>query len=367
MGTEREVFEANSPQRLARVLAAVDDGHLDVLALSGGGAGGAFGAGALVGLSRSGARPQFEIVTGVSSGALIAPFAFLGSGWDAELTQAYAGGASANVLESRSLDILFEPGVYRGTPLRDLVDGFVTPQLVEAVARESAKGRMLLVATTDLDRGETVNWDLGAIAARGGEPARVLFRDVLVASASIPALFPPVMIRVDEDGKVYEEMHVDGGASVPFFIAPEIAQFVPGPFAGLEGARVYVLINGQLGAPPQTTPVRTAPIAVRSFDAALTHMTRGAVALSAAFAERHGMSFHFSNIPVSYPFAGPLAFEAQDMRALFDWAAACAEHGRLWLAVDQALGPAAQPASAGVLLREPACPGPAAALVADLP
>jgi len=170
----------------------------------------------------------------------------------------------------------------------------VTERLVKAVADESAKGGALLVATTDLDKQESVIWDLGAIARQGGEAARVLFRDVLVASASIPGLFPPVLIHVEGGGASYDEMHVDGGTTLPFFVATEIAQILPREFERLRGARVFVLVNGQLGARPQTTRERPVAVLSRSFSAGLMHASRRSLELSAAFAERHGMQFRFS-------------------------------------------------------------------------
>src|SRR5689334_14280174 len=143
------------------------DGPLNILALSGGGAGGAFGAGALVGLTQRGGRPQFDIVTGVSAGALIAPFAFLGSAWDAQLANAFSGARTEHLLDSRGIGPLLRPGIYGSESLVDLVDDFVTDELILAVAQQAEQGRLLLVATTDLDKEETVIWDMGRIAAHG--------------------------------------------------------------------------------------------------------------------------------------------------------------------------------------------------------
>jgi hypothetical protein len=90
-----------------RLRAQLGDGPLSVLALSGGGAGGAFGAGAIVGLTRTGKRPSFSVVTGVSAGALVAPLAFLGPEWDREMADIYAGGASEGLLQPRLLGAVF--------------------------------------------------------------------------------------------------------------------------------------------------------------------------------------------------------------------------------------------------------------------
>jgi hypothetical protein len=322
---------------LRRMRAAATDGSVDILALSGGGAGGAFGAGALVGMSRRGHRPQFEMVTGVSTGALIAPFAFLGPAWDKPLLDAFSGDRLQNILQLRGPSMIVSPSLYSAEPLIELVDHLVTDELVRAVASESAKGRLLLVATTDLDREETVIWNLGQIAARGGEAARLLFRDVLVASSSIPGIFPPVMIRVDDGGKNYEEMHIDGGAITPFFSLADIVELWSGERRALRGTNLYVLMNSQLAASPSTTAVRPVEILERSFSTTLKHLARTELNFTADFAQRHGMSFRFSEIPIDYPFAGFLDFRRASLEALFKYAENCAADGSLWTTLDQAL------------------------------
>jgi hypothetical protein len=327
-------YSLSAPSILSRLRAAASDGSVDVLALSGGGAGGAFGAGALVGLTRRGSRPQFELVTGVSTGALIAPFAFLGPAWDAPLIAAAMTAGNGSLLQWRG-GILYDPAVYSGEPLARFVDEFVTKELVAAVAIEAAKGRMLLVATTDLDKEESVIWDLGAIASRGGNEARALFRDVLTASASIPGVFPPVMIRVQENGLAYDEMHVDGGTTQSFFIAPELNRYFPGKFDGLEGINLYVVINGQMAASPGTTPLSPIPIVTRSYSATMKHISRRDIGIAAAFAQRHGMRFRFTELPAGYPFPGLLDFRPATIQALFNYAAKCAASGRLWISDDQ--------------------------------
>jgi hypothetical protein len=324
-------------EAIERRRAASLDGTLNILALSGGGAGGAFGAGALVGLSQRGERPQFDIVTGVSAGALIAPFAFLGSAWDAQLADAFSGARTGHLLDSRGVGTLFHPGLYGSEPLVDLVDHFVTDQLIRAVAQQAAQDRLLLVATTDLDKEETVIWDMGRIAAHGGEAARTLFRNVLVASASIPGVFSPIVIPVERAGVHYDEMHVDGDLTVPFFVAPALTYIRPIEANGLKGANIYVLVNGQLGGVPHTTPVDTISIVSRSFSATLMHLARTNVVLTSEFAQKYDMNFRFSSIPIDYPFQGPLDFQQSSMQALFNYAVDCAREGRLWATVEQAI------------------------------
>jgi hypothetical protein len=163
LSADRASVEAKSTAALQHLRGSSRDGKLRALVLSGGGAGGAFGAGALVGLSRRRERPQYDVVTGVSTGALIAPFAFLGSDWDSQLTEAFTSGQGKR-MSVRGLLALPVGASRRSAALRALVDHYVTPDLIRAIAGEAARGRLLWVATTDLDKEETVIWDLGAIA-----------------------------------------------------------------------------------------------------------------------------------------------------------------------------------------------------------
>lgn len=323
--------------KATRAVEAMRDGSVDVLALSGGGAGGAYGAGILVGLTNADKRPTYEIVTGVSTGALIAPFAFLGSDWDGKLTEAYRGEATDKLLVSRGFGMLFGSSVFEGGPLQELVERFVTDELIDAVAKESRTGRILLVATTNLDREETVVWNMGAIAQEGGDRAREVFRDVLVASASVPGVFPPVMIDVEKDGHKYQEMHVDGGASTPFFIAPDITLILGEPPESLRGAHIYVIVNGPASSAARTTLNNPVDVASRSFTAVMNHMTRTALVQANVFAARGDMTFAFTTIPSDVAYAGPLAFDQASMRETFDYGMRCATRNLVWVNPQQAV------------------------------
>ncbi|MBS0373702.1 MAG: patatin-like phospholipase family protein [Proteobacteria bacterium] len=334
--------DSGAPIAWQQLREASRDGRIHVLALSGGGAGGAFGAGALIGLTRRGDRPRFEIVTGVSTGALLAPFAFLGPSWDAQLQDAFRGTHRAALLRPRTLDLLFRPGVYRGEELARLVDEFVTADLLRAVAKEAATGRLLLVATTDLDKEEPVIWNLGAIAGIGTEAARRLFRDVLVASSSIPGLLPPVVMTVGDGRALYDEMHVDGANSLPFFVLPEAVLLAGAPRDLLTGGEIYVLINGQVTGLPHTTPARTLPIVSRSIAAGMRHFSRSQLALTAEFAAQHGMQLRFATLPIDFPAVKALDFRASNTAPLYDYGFSCAERGLLWTTMDQAQSALAQ-------------------------
>ena len=310
-------FSQLSSASVAQRLRAVRSGEpLSILALSGGGSFGAFGAGALVGLSRSGSRPQFAVVTGISTGALIAPYAFLGPAWDARLRDVYTSGAADKLLQSRGLGVLFGSSLYSGRPLRQLVDAYASDEMIQAIAREADKGRLLLVATTDVASGDRVVWDLGAIARNGGPNARALFRDVLLASASVPGMFPPVMIGA--------EAHVDGSATGPFF--------VPAEFVRADHPAVYVIVDGPLGDAPGATRLTTRAILSRSIHAGLSHFLRTTLELTAATAQLQGATLHYAAVPAAYPRMDAFDFRAATMRPLFSYADACAQAGRLWTA-----------------------------------
>jgi predicted acylesterase/phospholipase RssA len=336
LSTDRASVERKSTAALQRLRSSSKDGTVRALVLSGGGAGGAFGAGALVGLGGRHARPQYDVVTGVSAGALIAPFAFLGPEWDSQLTEAFTSGRGEQMSVRGPLTLPFGAS-RRSAALTALVDHYVTPELIRAVAREAASGRLLWVATTDLDKEETVIWDMGAIAQRGGEPARKLFRDVLVASASIPGVFQPVLIRVQQGEKLYDEMHVDGNASTSLFVAPVAAYFALLDQRSLDGARVYVLINGQIIEAPQTTPFKLGPIIARTFAVALKHMSRAQVVAVDQFADKYRMSVQSTYLPFDYPQYSSADFRASTMRPLFEYGAQCAASGHLWTTMDETM------------------------------
>jgi predicted acylesterase/phospholipase RssA len=336
LSTDRASVEAKSTAALQRLRTSSKHGTLSALVLSGGGAGGAFGAGALVGLSRRQERPQYDVVTGVSTGALIAPFAFLGPEWDAQLTEAFTNGRGEKMSVGGLLSLSFGAS-RRSAVLTALVDHYVTPELIRAIAKEASSGRLLWVATTDLDKEETVIWDLGAIAMRGGEPARLLFRDVVVASASIPGVFEPVLIHVQQGGRLYDEMHVDGNASASLFIAPAAAYFALLDQRSLDGAQVYVLINGQIIDAPETTPDKLGPVMARTFRVALKHMSRAQIVAIDQFVDKYRMSVQSTYLPFDYSKYSPADFRASTMRPLFAYGARCAASGRLWTTMDETM------------------------------
>ena len=331
LGSDHQFSELSSVAA-ARQLRAVHLGKpVTILALSGGGAGGAFGAGAVAGLTRAGTRPTFDVVTGVSAGALVAPYAFLGPTWDAQLLDAFTSAAGDNLLRSRGLGVIFGSSVYSGRPLRQLIDAYVTDDMIRAIAREAAEGRLLLVATTDVASGESVIWDLGSIAKNGGPSARALFSDVLVASASVPGMFPPVIIRVSKDGVTHDQAHVDGAATVPFFVPPAFLQAAPGVLASRRAA-VFVIVDGSLSEAARTTRLTARAILSRSIRVGLDHLLLTTLALTAATAQLEGAELQYSSLPAGYPLPDVFDFSAGVRGPLFHYAYQCAEAGRFWTA-----------------------------------
>ena len=336
LGTDHqfsEVTVASLAQRL-RGLSAAD--AFTILALSGGGANGAFGAGALVGLARSGTRPRFSVVTGVSAGALIAPYAFVGPEWDRQLTDAYTGGLADHLLQRRGLGVIFGSSAYRGTPLRKLVDHYLSDTLINAIAREAASGRLLLIATTNVDTCETVIWDLGSVALNGGARAKTLIREILVASASVPGMFPPVIIHVEAHGATHDEAHVDGTASVPFIVPSAFLRIAEQQSGAMPPPAVYVMVNGRLREDPLSVQLRFRSIMSRSISTGLSHMVRTTLELTATTVQLDGAGFEYSAIPVVYPDTAPLDFRAARMRQLFHYGYECARTGRLWVLAQHA-------------------------------
>ena len=313
----------------------------DVLALSGGGSNGAYGAGVLAGWTKRGERPEFDIVTGVSTGALTAPFAFLGPSWDDRLAEAYTGKAAGKVLKPRGLGLLFHTSVYSASGLRALVDANVTDDLLQAIVAEHRRGRRLLIATTNLDTEETVIWDMGAIASRGDPASRQLFKDVLVASASIPGVLPPTLIEIpspnaEKGGRRLSEMHVDGGVTIPFFVAPESLLLWTAAKGQVRPGRLYVIVNGKVGGSFGFTKGNAGAIVGRSWDAMSKALMRTHLAASSAFARRNGGQLLYAAIPDSADVdTSGLDFASDNREALFRMGYERAQAGWAWSLTDE--------------------------------
>jgi hypothetical protein len=222
--------------------------------------------------------------------------------------------------------------VFRAEALNGLIDPFIDDSLLKAVAAEHAKGRRLLVTTTDLDRQKTCLWDMGEIAARGGPAALTLFRDVLAASASLPGLFPPRRFHSQAQGVMYEEMHVDGGVSAPLFIMPEALLRWKALGQRLDHGRIHVIVNTVLEVTPRTTHDNIAAILLRSFDTMLRFSYRNALSNAATFCAANAIPFGVASIPDVPANGSMLNFDTPNMQRVFDLALARAQGPDLWSA-----------------------------------
>ncbi len=328
--------------------AGVDVNTVDYLALSGGGGDGAYGAGLLCGWSRTGERPKFKVVTGISTGALMSPYAFLGPDFDDQLKACYTKISSKDIFKLNSLmRILFGESLATTEPLERLVKRYYSEEMIAAVAAEHLQGRRLYVATANLDAQRPVVWDMGAIAchavahrtnAVNGEPrvttsfnprAVALFRKVLIASASIPMAFPPQYFDVRVGERVFEEMHVDGGTINQVFICGV-------PMKNLASLdtnkhiRVFVIRNSKIAPDNKTVRPRIHEIGLRSISTLVKSQGVGSVVRIYEAIKDQPAEFHFAYIPDDIDTDRDDEFDPAIMRRLFDIGYVLAMHHYPW-------------------------------------
>ena len=283
------------------------------LALSTGGGDGAFGAGLLNGWSESGKRPEFSVVTGVSTGSLMAPYAFVGSSQDGGLKRAYTEYNAGDIFE----DVKTPESLVDTWPLRRLIAKEVTAELLAKVAEGHKAGRRLLVATTNLDAQRGVVWNMGAIAAKGDEASLKLFRDILAASTAIPGLFPPVMIDVEVNGKKTQEMHADGGLSAQLFVAPE-SLLNTSSTTKIPASALYLIANNRLGPEFQMTERSMIFVLGHSIAVGVQSMLRMNIDRAFGAAKRDGIPFYLSYPALGVDQQGKGAFDTEFMKGLFE-------------------------------------------------
>ena len=332
--------EANIPQSaVAEVVAqqkaaGIASPERSFLAISGGGSNGAFGAGLLTGWTEAGTRPEFVVVTGISTGALIATFAFLGPPYDKSLTEAYTKVSGEDIYKKRGfLGAIRSDSVADNSPLRHLVEMYVTEQMVADIAREHKRGRRLLVGTTNLDAGRPVIWDIGAIASSGVPGRKELIQDILVASASIPGVFPPVKITVVADGMTFDEMHVDGGTSNQAFMFPSnfsVRQADKKLNRKGMDRTLYVIRNGKVTPEFSKVKPRLASIVGKSMNSLIKNQGIGDLYRMYSNAQRDGIAFRAIWIPDSFNLTEPKPFDPPYMKALFDLGYEMGRNGIPW-------------------------------------
>lgn len=313
---ERLYHAASADQSLPEVI--------NILTISGGGEDGAYGAGLLCGWTQFGNRPKFHMVTGISTGALTAPLAFLGPEYDHILREAYTTITVDDVMRSRGmLAILNRDGIADTDPLAKLVAKWVDDEALAAIATEHRKGRRLLIATVNLEAQRPVIWNMGAIAASGHPKAAKLFRQVMLASASIPGVFEPQYIEVEADGKRYEEMHVDGGTITQIFLwgagvnVQEIVRRLGQP-APTRPMQLFVIRNGRFHPEYKAARPLFTDITGRAMSTLIKTQGMGDVFRLYVRSQQEEMDFFLAYIPPEFDVPYEEPFEPSYMNALFD-------------------------------------------------
>lgn len=333
------VIARTAPEKREQLFGGIMHREHNYLAISGGGANGAYGAGVIVGWTTLGTRPEFTMVTGVSTGALSAPFVFLGPAYDDELKLLYTTLDTTRILFRRSVfSIVRGDSITDSTPLRNILEQYITDEMIAEIAREYRRGRILNIGTTNLDAGRPVIWNIGRIANSGHAGAADLIRQILLASASIPGAFPPVYIPVQTaDGRTYDEMHVDGGTSAQMFLYPTGTN-MPELIRALDvqGApTAYVIRNSRLRAPYDPVRARLADIAGRSVSSLIRTQGIGDAFRIAAITHRDGIDLKLTWIPMSAPEnPGDEVFDPVFMSELFDYGYQRVIEGQAWNNVD---------------------------------
>ena len=305
----------------------------DLLAISGGGAEGAFTAGLLNGWSEAGDRPQFQIVSGVSTGALIAPFAFLGPDYDDVLKTLYTTSNTQSIMDRLGIFSIRKNSALADTaPLREIIAASVDDAFLARIAAEHDKGRRLIIGTTNLDSQTPVIWNMGAIAKSKEPIAEQLFQDVMLASASIPGVFPPVIIDVEANGRRYDEMHVDGGVSKQLFAYPPgmnmaAIQKQHGVDLDLD---LYLIRNSKVLPEHRPVEMKLTNIAAVSGSMLIRSQGNSNIVETYEAAERDGINFYLAYITPDFDDEAGEAFDPVYMKKLYELAYELAINGNAW-------------------------------------
>lgn len=313
------------------------------LAVSGGGDNGAFGAGLINGWTETGTRPEFKMVTGVSTGALIAPFAFLGPDYDPALREVYTTMTPDKVYRARGLTAaLYNDAMADTTPLSEVIARNADQKMFDAIAREYRRGRLLLIGTTDLDAQRPVIWNIGALAASGKPGSLELFHKILRASAAIPGAFQPVLIDVEIDGRKYQELHVDGGAIAQLFLYPPAVDISKS--AVRRARHAYIIRNARLDPDYAQSERRTISLAGRAISTMLAASGHNDVLRTYFVTQRDGVDYNLAYIGSDFSSAPKTGeFDQAFMRALYEYGYRQIKDGHAWHKVPPALATTAPP------------------------
>jgi len=311
------------------------------LAVSGGGSNGAFGAGLLAGWTQTGTRPEFTMVTGISTGALTAPFAFLGSDYDDQLKTVYTTTSTSMIAKKRNIIMApFVDSMVDTKPLRELIATYITTDVIKAVAQEHMKGRRLFIGTANLDAGRSVIWNMGAIAASDYPRKVELFHDVLQASSAIPVAFPPVVIPVEAEGRSYDEMHVDGGTGSQVFVYPAAVDWklITRKLKVQGVPRAYVIRNSFLEPDYRGVKRSIFPIGMRTINSLIRTQGIGDLYQIYTLCTRDGNEFNLAYIPSEFTEKPSEGFDPAYMIKLFDLGYQMAVAGYTWQKVPPGFG-----------------------------
>jgi len=330
---DRELVETFTDEDWRREYKGIYNTPHNYLAISGGGANGAFGAGLLLGWTEAGTRPEFTMVTGISTGALSAPFAFLGPDYDDELKAVYTTTSTADIANKRNpLAAAFSDSMVDTAPLRAMIEGYINTDVIEDVAREHKRGRRLFVGTANLDAGRSMIWNIGAIAASDYPRKVALIHDILQASSAIPVAFPPVVIPVEADGKTFDEMHVDGGTGSQVFVYPAAIDWnIYMEKLKVQGApAVYVIRNSFLDPDYRGVKRGILPIGIRTIDSLIRTQGIGDLYQIYTLCARDGNKFNLAYIPSDFTEEPAESFDPVYMGKLFDLGYEMAVAGYPW-------------------------------------
>ena len=328
-----EKFESYTDADFRKFYSGIYETAHSYLAISGGGANGAFGAGLFAGWTTSGTRPEFTMVTGISTGALTAPFAFLGPDYDDELKKVYTTTSTKDILVERNIfSAFFGDSMADTSPLKRLIAKYVTADVVSAIATEHQRGRRLFVGTVNLNAGRSVIWNIGAIASSNHPQKLDLIHSILRASAAIPVAFPPVNITVENNGAQYEELHVDGGTGSQVFVYPASVDWkqITQKLKAQGNPRVYVIRNSFLEPDYQGINRSMLPIASRSIDSLIRTQGIGDLYQIYALCERDDNDFNLAYIPSEFTEKPKEGFDPEYMGKLYDLGYQMAIKGYPW-------------------------------------
>jgi predicted acylesterase/phospholipase RssA len=303
----------------------------NILMISGGGGSGAFGVGVLAGWTATNTRPRFDVVTGVSTGALIAPYAFLGPAYDKTLVHLFTSGVAEELVAINGPFGVFGSSLLKPGPLKRHVEGSITPNVLNQIAAEHRNGRRLLVLTTNLDTQRGVIWNMGAIAASGNPDALKLFRNVIVASASVPGVFPPVMIQATSNGRQFQELHSDGGSTSQILTPPLLVEnelFSEGSVR--QKVNLFVVVNNALIPEFDVTPNRAVSSLGRAYSTFLKSQAQSELTALYNHARRTGTNFHVASIDAQIPYFILNPLDTNYMEAVYRLGYEQTMAGALW-------------------------------------